>query len=174
MKAVIFDLDTLVQKDSPTPLPGVQERLATLQGQGLPFAVATNPTALIRRTAEQEEQAPDSVTPAARVAANIKEMIERLGLQHVPWFISLGDRETQEAMSSVRYQELIEQIKQELQSHFPDSVLFISQVSGPAPAMLLAIAHHLHVEPGEGLYVGDEQTDRQAAEAIGMPFEMRS
>jgi phosphoglycolate phosphatase-like HAD superfamily hydrolase len=40
--------------------------------------------------------------------------------------------------------------------------------------MLLAIAHHLHVEPREGLYVGDEQIDRQAAEAIGMPFEMRS
>jgi phosphoglycolate phosphatase-like HAD superfamily hydrolase len=174
MKAVIFDLDALVQKDSTTPLPGVQERLATLRGQGFPLAVATNPTALIRRTAEQEEQAPDSVTPAARVAANIKEMIERLGLQQVPWFISLGDRETREAMSSVRYQALIEQIKQDLQSHFPDSVLFISQVSGPAPAMLLAIAHHLHVEPREGLYVGDEQTDRQAAEAIGMPFEIRS
>jgi len=174
MKAVIFDLDALVQKDSPTPLPGVQERLARLRGLGLPLAVATNLTALIRRTAEQEEQAPDSITPAAKVAANIKEMIERLGLQQIPWFISLGDREAQEAMSSVRYQALIEQIKQELQSHFPDSVLFISQVSGPAPAMLLAIAHHLRVEPKEGLYIGDEQTDRQAAEAIGMPFEMRS
>ncbi len=173
MKAVIFDLDVLVQKNSPTPLPGVQERLATLRGQGLPLAIVTNPTALISWTAEQEEQAPDSVTPAAKVAANIKEMIERLGLQQVPWFLSLGDRETREVMSSVRYQALIEQIKQELQSHFPDSVLFISQVSGPAPAMLLAIAHHLHVEPREGLYVGDEQADRQAAEAIGMPFEMR-
>src|SRR5689334_22079573 len=110
MKAVIFDLDALVQKDSSTPLPGVQERLATLRGQGLPLAVATNPTSLIKRTSEQEEQAPDSVTPAARVAANIKEMIERLGLQQVPWFICLGDRETREAMSSVRYQVLVEQI----------------------------------------------------------------
>jgi beta-phosphoglucomutase-like phosphatase (HAD superfamily) len=70
MKAVIFDLDALIQKDSSTPLPGVQERLATLRGQGFSRAVATNPTALIRRTAEQEEQAPDSVTPAARVAGS--------------------------------------------------------------------------------------------------------
>jgi phosphoglycolate phosphatase-like HAD superfamily hydrolase len=41
MKAVIFDRDTLVQKNSSTPLPGVQERLATLRNLGLPLAIAT-------------------------------------------------------------------------------------------------------------------------------------
>jgi phosphoglycolate phosphatase-like HAD superfamily hydrolase len=174
MKAVIFDLDALVQKGTPAPLPGVRERLAALRAQGLPIVITTNPTALVRRTAEQEEQAPDSVTPTARMAANIKEMTEGLGLQQVPWFLSLGDQDTREAMSSVRYHLLIEQIKQELETLFPGGELFVSQVIGPAPAMLLAIAHYLQVEPREGLYVGGEETDRQAAEAVGMPFEMGS
>jgi len=174
MKAVIFDLDALVQRGTPAPLPRVRERLAALRAQGIPIAIATNPTALVRRTSEQEEQAPDSVTPTARMAANIKEMTEGLGLQQVPWFISLGDQDTREAMSSVRYHSLIEQIKQELETLFPGGKLFVSEVIGPAPAMLLAIAHYLQVEPREGLYVGDEETDRQVAEAAGMPFEMGS
>src|SRR5689334_18449253 len=106
MKAVIFDLDALVQKGSPTPLLGVSERLAVLRAQGIPIAVATNPAELIGLTVEQEEQALDSVTATARVAANIKEIIQGLGLQQVPWFVSLGDPASQETMSSVRYQSM--------------------------------------------------------------------
>jgi phosphoglycolate phosphatase-like HAD superfamily hydrolase len=105
------------------------------------------------------------------MAANIKEVAERLDLQRAPWFISLGDLDTREDMSSVRYNSLIEQIKQELKTLFPGSVLFVSGVIGPAPAMLLAIAQYLQVEPREGLYVGNEQADLQAAEDAGMPFE---
>ncbi len=174
MKAVIFDLDALVQKDSPTPLQGVPERLAGLHAQGIPIAVATNPTELIGRTVEQEEQALDSVTATARVAANVKEIIQGLGLQQVPWFVSLGDPASRETMSSVRYESLIEQIKQELRTLFPRGEMFVSRVIGPAPAMLLTIAHHLQVEPADCLYVGKEETDRQAAEAAGMLFEMGS
>src|SRR5689334_19762410 len=98
MKAVIFDLDALVQKGSPTPLLGVPERLTALRAQGIPIAVATNPAELIGLTVEQEEQALDSVTATARVAANIKEIIQGLGLQQVPWFVSLGDPASQETM----------------------------------------------------------------------------
>jgi phosphoglycolate phosphatase-like HAD superfamily hydrolase len=168
MKAVIFDLDALVHKGSATPLPGVPERLAALRTQGIPFAIAANPTGLIERTAEQ---APDSVTAPARMAANMKEIIQDLGLQQAPWFVSIGDPDTQKTMSSVRYQSMIEQIKQEWGTRFPHGELFASHVSGPAPAMLLAIAHSLQVEPADCLYVGDEETDRQAAEAAGMLFE---
>jgi phosphoglycolate phosphatase-like HAD superfamily hydrolase len=174
MKAVIFELDALVQKGSAIPLPGVPECLAALRVQGIPFAIATNQTRLIEHTSEQEEQAPDSVTATARIAANIKEIIQGLGLQHVPWFVSIGDPDTQGIMSSVRYQSLIEQIKQELRTLFPHGDLFVSRIVGPAPAMLLAIANHLQVEPANCLYVGDKETDRQAAESAGMPFEMVS
>ena len=172
MKAVIFNLDALVQKGSATPLPGIPERLAVLRTQEIPFAIATNQTELIGRTAEREERAPDSVTATARIASNIKEIIQGLGLQHVPWFVSLGDPDTRQIMSNVRYQEMIEKIKQELGTLFPRGELFVSQVIGPAPAMLLAIAHNLQVEPADCLYIGDEETDRQAAETAGMPFEM--
>lgn len=174
MKAVIFDLDALVHKGSATPLPGVPQRLAALRTQGIPFAIATNPTGLIGRTAEQEEQAPDSVTATARMAANIKEIIEGLVLQQVPWFVSIGNLDARETMKSVSYQSLIEQITQELATLFPRGEFFVSHVIGPVPAMLLTIAHHLQVEPVECLYVGDGETDRQAAEAVGMPFEMVS
>jgi phosphoglycolate phosphatase-like HAD superfamily hydrolase len=174
MKAVIFDLDALVQKGSATPLPGVPQRLVALRAQKIPFAIATNQTELIGRTAEQEEQAPDSVTATSRIAANIKEIIQGLGLQQVPWFVSLGDPDTRETMSSVRYQSMIEKIKQELGTLFPRGELFVSQVIGPIPAMLLAIAHHLQMEPADCLYVGGEETDRQAAETAGMSFEMGS
>lgn len=174
MKAVIFELDALVEKDSATPLLGVPERLADLRAQGIPFALVTNQTRLIEYTSEQEEQAPDSVTATARIAANIKEIIQELGLQHVPWFVSLGDPDTQEIMSSVRYQSLIEKIKQEFRTLFPHGEVFVSRVVGPAPAMLLAIANTLRVEPADCLYVGDKERDRQAAESAGMPFEMGS
>jgi phosphoglycolate phosphatase-like HAD superfamily hydrolase len=171
MKAVIFELDALVQKGSATPLPGIPERLAALHAQGISFIIATNQAELIGRTTEQEEQAPDSVTATARIAANIKEIIQGLGFQHIPWFVSLGDLDTREIMSSVRYQSMIEQIKQELRTLFPHGELFVSHVIGPAPAMLLAIAHYLQVEPANCLYVGNEESDRQAAESAGMPFE---
>src|SRR5437764_3936845 len=49
MKAVIFNLDALVQKGSATPLPGIPERLAVLRVQEIPFAIATNQTELIGR-----------------------------------------------------------------------------------------------------------------------------
>ena len=171
MKAVIFELDALVQKGSAIPLPGVLERLAALRAQWIPFALATNQIRLIERTSEQEDQAPDSVTATARIAANIKEIIQGLGLQHVPWFVSIGDSDTRGIMSSVNYQSLIEQIKQEFRTLFPHGELFVSQVIGPAPAMLLAIAHYLQVPPADCLYVGAEETDKQSAEAAGMPFQ---
>jgi beta-phosphoglucomutase-like phosphatase (HAD superfamily) len=172
IKAVIFELDALVQKGSATPLPGVRERLAALRAQWIPFAIATSQTKLIGGIAEQEEQAPDSVTATARIAANIKEIIQGLELQHVPWFVSLGDPDTREIMSSVRYQSMIEKIRQELRTLFPHGELFVSRVVGPAPAMLLAIADNLQVEPANCLYVGDKERDRQAAESAGMLFEM--
>jgi phosphoglycolate phosphatase-like HAD superfamily hydrolase len=174
MKAVIFELDALVQKGSATPLPGVPERLAALRAQGIPFAIATNQTRLIGHTSEQEEQTPDSVTATARIAANIKEIIQGLRLQHVPWFVSLGDPDTREIMSNVRYQSIIEHIKQEFRTLFPYGELFVSRVVGPAPAMLLAIANNLQVEPANCLYVGGKESDRQAAGSAGMPFEMVS
>ncbi len=174
MKAVIFELDALIQKGSATPLPGVLERLAALRAQWIPFAIATNQTKLIGRTADQEDQASDSVTATARIAANIKEIIQRLGLQHVPWFVSLGDTDTREIMSSVRYQSMIEKINQEFRTLFPHGELFVSRVVGPDPAMLLAIANNLQVEPANCLYVGNEERDRQAAKSAGMLFEMGS
>lgn len=174
MKAVIFDLGALVQKGTPTPLQGVSEYLAALRAQGIPFAIAINPIEVIGRTAKQEEQAPDSVTVTARVAANIKEIIQELGLQQVPWFLSLGDRASQKMMRRESYQSIMEKIKQELRRCFPYGEVFVSRVIGPSSAMLLAIAHHLQVEPAACLYVGDEETDRQAAEAAGMLFERGS
>jgi phosphoglycolate phosphatase-like HAD superfamily hydrolase len=174
MKAVIFDLGALVQKGSPTPFQGVSEQLAALRARAIPFAIAINPFEIIGRTTRQEEQAPDSVTVTARVAANIKEIIQQLGLQQVPWFISLGDPASQKTMRSENYQAMMEKIKQELRTCFPQGEVFVSQVSGPSPAMLLAIAHHLQVEPAACLYVGDKETDRQAAESAGMLFERGS
>ena len=172
MKAVIFSLGSLIKPFTPTPLPGATERLAALRTQGISFAIATNQTELIQRTAENEEKAPDSVKATAKIAANFKEIIQVLGLQHVPWFVSLGDTDTQDTMSSGRYQSVIEEIKKELATHFPGGTLFVSSVIGPAPSMLLVIAHHLQVPPGDCLYVGNKETDRHAAEAAGMQFEM--
>jgi histidinol-phosphate phosphatase family protein len=40
----------------------------------------------------------------------------------------------------------------------------------PAPGMLLRAARDAGVDPGKALFVGDLDTDRQAAKAAGMPF----
>ncbi|GCE50382.1 HAD-hyrolase-like protein [Thermosporothrix hazakensis] len=172
IRAVIIDLDALISKGSITPLPGAAERLAHIRAQQLPIAITTNPNKLIAHTAEQQATAPDSFSAAARVAASIKEISHALDLQQVPWFLSLGDPTTQETMSAQTYQATIEQIKQEMQSLFPQGALYVSQVTGPAPAMLLAITQHFQVPPAECLYIGTSAMDKQAANAAGLPFEL--
>lgn len=168
MKAVIFDLSTLVHKGTATPFADVQTRLRALNEQQIPVAITTNQSTLIELTAIQ---APDSVSACARIAANIKEIIQALNLQRAPWFISLGDTHTQDMMNAVDYHAIIKTIKLELNALFPRGHLFISMVIGPAPAMLLTIAQYFKLSPPDCLYVGDSELDQQAAAAIHMPFE---
>lgn len=40
----------------------------------------------------------------------------------------------------------------------------------PAPGMLLEALSYFATAPGDSVFVGDRETDRQAAEAAGMPF----
>nr|BBH87812.1 hypothetical protein KTC_25630 [Thermosporothrix sp. COM3] len=172
IKAAILDLDALVQKGSAIPLPGIPERLASFSAQRIPLAIISNQNTLIERTAEQRAFSPDGVSVPARVAANIKEITQELGLYGVPWFISLGDANARRRMSDAQYQGLIEQIAFELGSFFPEGALFVSQVIGPAPALFLTIAQHLQVAPSECLYLGVGEKEREAAEAAGMTCEL--
>lgn len=53
--------------------------------------------------------------------------------------------------------------------HYAIGVLDVDRPK-PHPDMLLKCANHFSVAPYEAVYVGDQHTDAQAAEAAGMPF----
>jgi beta-phosphoglucomutase-like phosphatase (HAD superfamily) len=173
IKAVLFDLDgTLVKSFTTTPLPGAAERIASLREQGMPIAVCTNQAGPLWRAATGQEKYPS----VGKMAGNIKTIIEALGLDGVPWFVSVGDAVGDAAkLLGESYDHIASGIALEL-----DDVLFDvdSHVNEhrewrkPNPGMLLFAAKYLDVDPGDCLYVGDMESDRQAAAAAGMQFEM--
>lgn len=178
IKAVLFDLDgVLVRSFTTEPLPGAKERIAALKAQGIPMAICTNQAGPIWGQATGQEKYPLTET----IAANIKTIIGSLGLggatglDGIPWFVSIGDERVLGMMDRDQYDFVTEVIKIHLDEALFDVDVRIETEAAwrkPAPDMLLAAAKYLGVEPADCLYVGDMETDRQAAVAAGMQFEM--
>lgn len=169
-EAIIFDLDgVLVRSFTTKPLPGAKERIAALKVQGVPIAIATNQAGPLWRYVTGDQKYPD----AAQIVDNFRTIIDALGLQDVHWFVSIGDKRVQEMVGFQRYQVAYAEIYPSLMNPFRECLHIGShEWRKPAPDMLLAIARHFNVNPANCLFVGDMETDRQAAAAAGMQFEM--
>ncbi|MBN1246269.1 MAG: HAD-IIIA family hydrolase [Anaerolineae bacterium] len=161
----IFDLDgTLVEKYGERPLTGVVEKIAELQAQGARIAVATNQAGPAWGAATGELKYPDPRDLGARfvrIAAHLPQLAQ------VPWFVSVGDDRL--SLSRVAYRLLI----QELEIGAAGLGLHVSAASSwrkPAPGMLLAACQRFHVGPEMAIFVGDAETDAEAAANAGMAF----
>lgn len=176
-KAVLFDLDgTLVESFTTKPLSGAAERIAQLRADGVKMAVCTNQAGPLWLAHTKDAKYPG----AHRIKMNIVEIIRSLSLGGVKWFVSVGDRRIYQAMKDIyndekkckeEYEKLTLMIVGLLRTQ--DFIVSASdEWRKPAPGMLLAAAKFLAVAPADCLYIGDMETDRQAAQAAGMQFEM--
>jgi FMN phosphatase YigB (HAD superfamily) len=161
----IFDLDrTLVVMYGIDPLPRVPDRLAALVAAGHRMAVATNQAgpAWGLETGDPKFPKPESLPERFRkVAARISE------LARVPWFVAVGDPRL--SLTGEDYRTLVERVL--LGAGALD--LHISAAFGwrkPAPGMLLAACATFDVSPSQAIYVGDADSDAEAAERAGMAF----
>jgi phosphoglycolate phosphatase-like HAD superfamily hydrolase len=161
----IFDLDgTLVESFGIRPLPGVQVRLTLLVQQGYPLAIATNQAGVAWRA--QMKRLPYPLP--TELGARFDEIAGLLPpLQEAVWFAAIHDDRVR--LSDVDYAALVEAFL-----HANRTLkLFVSAQPDwrkPQPGMLLAACQHHGVPPGAAIYVGDMESDAEAATTAGMAF----
>jgi histidinol phosphatase-like enzyme len=163
-----FDVDgTLVESWSPQLLDGVAEALDALRDR--PLFVATNQGGLFWRALTGQRKFPSP----RRLTENITQIAAAAGLTEVPWYVAIhpGPKHDSEKKLAI-----VERVRAELDERLTASGVFAipPQVAAdldwrkPAAGMLLAgLAHY----EGQRLaYVGDMDTDREAAENAGALF----
>ena len=161
----IFDLDgTLVEKYGTLPLPNVPSRLEKLADSGHKLAIATNQAGLAWRILTKATKFPDVHSMAQRF-----EQIARVlhQLKDIPWFISVFDSRVK--LHSNQYQNLCT----ELTNTCPQLTLVVRadpHWRKPKPGMLLSAGQYYNLGTDQIVYVGDYQTDADAAESAGMKF----
>lgn len=161
----IFDLDgTLVEVYGTRPLAGVVTRLDALVRRGCALAVATNQAG----PAWGIETGDAKFPTAASLARRFQHVAELLpALAAVPWFVSVHD--TRLSLALPKYQGLVSRFIAaggSLDLH----VSAKPDWRKPAPGMLLAVCRHYAIAPERAVFVGDAETDAQAAEAAGTAF----
>lgn len=161
----IFDLDgTLVEKYGEQPLSSVVETLGRLVAEDAQIAVATNQAGPAWGVVTGEPKYPDPHGMGARFARIARRVPP---LSEVPWFVAVGD--TRLPLSAMAYELLIAQ----LQSGAGDLILHASASSTwrkPEPGMLLAACDRFGVGPDEVVYIGDADSDAEAATRAGTAF----
>lgn len=161
----IFDVDgTLVNTYGTDPLPDMAEHLERLVHRGHLLAVATNQAgpAWGLQTGNPKYPEPEDLGVRFRqIAAILPELAQR------PWFVAVGDPHL--ALHSKDYTDLIRR--------FVDAAvpleLHISadpEWRKPRPGMLLAACAYYDVAPEQAVFVGDADTDAEAAVAAGTGF----
>ena len=161
----IFDLDgTLVEKWGIAPLPGVLEKLTALEQAGSFIAVATNQAGIAwgAMTKQEKFPTPDSLGPRFDEIAQLLPPLQR-----ARWFVSIHD--TRVRLSEKRYTALAQALERASQM----LELIVSAKPNwrkPQPGMLLAACESYTVKPDAAIFIGDMDSDREAAEAAGMDF----
>jgi beta-phosphoglucomutase-like phosphatase (HAD superfamily) len=153
-----------VEKYGERPLPGVTSTVGRLQGEGAKIAVATNQAGPAWGVSTGEAKYPDPRELGARfmrIAARIPPLAD------VPWFVAVGDARL--SLSQMDYQDLI----RDLETGADGLGLHASAAFSwrkPDPGMLLAICARYGVPPDAAIFVGDADTDAEAAANAGMAF----
>lgn len=161
----IFDLDsTLVEKWGIAPLPGVLDKLNTLVQDGCAIAVATNQAGIAWGAMTKQEKFP---TPE-NLGPRFDEIAQLLPpLQRARWFVSIHD--TRVRLSEKRYAALAEAL--ERASQMLELIVSVDpEWRKPQPGMLLAACESYAVSPDAAIFVGDMDSDGEAAKAARMDF----
>jgi HAD superfamily hydrolase (TIGR01662 family) len=164
-KLYIFDLDgTLVEKYGSQPLPNVQIYLERLAIDGYKLAIASNQAGLAWRIMTGDQKYPDVVSMARRFEQITQEISS---LADVPWFVSVVDDRVK--LSTFDYKNLAA----DLEKACPSLNLIVRsdpQWRKPQPGMLLSALQYFNIEADNALFIGDYETDAEAAISAGIPF----
>jgi FMN phosphatase YigB (HAD superfamily) len=162
MTVIGFDFDgTLVQTWTATPLPGVRERLAELP-EGTRTFIATNQAGPVFRAMLQDGKYPTAGGVAVRIVA---------GLTALDWLPDLLIVCTHPGRYGDAWQIQAGHVANALRAVLRACLAEpVPAWRKPAPGMLLEAARHFDVALTELTYVGDMQTDHQAAIAAGCRY----
>jgi phosphoglycolate phosphatase-like HAD superfamily hydrolase len=172
-KAVLFDLDgTLVESFKTNPLPDVAQLLEDIRAHQIPMGVATNQAGPLWRAVTGQTKYPTVLM----IAANLTTIAQTLHLEHELWLVSLWD---DRAVSLVEDEEELRGIAERLQRELQQALAAtLSNVivsidpndRKPQPGMLNKARAKWHIEPDNFYYVGDLESDQQAAEHAGVQY----
>lgn len=157
----IFDLDgTLTETWEATILSGVVDRVCALKGH---LAVATNQAGVGWHVVEGEPY--PRASEVGRRLVEVAEAVPRL--KDALWLLAIGDERV--SLPKERWQGLAEAV---VRAASPLQVRLSSDLSWrkPRPGMLLTACETFDVRRDEAIFVGDHQTDAEAAEAAGVDF----
>ncbi|MGC9348736.1 MAG: HAD-IA family hydrolase [Anaerolineae bacterium] len=161
----IFDLDsTLVKLYDTEPLPGVHSGLDVLKREGHALAIATNQAGPAWRMETGDEKFPEA-TSLGRRFREIAGLIPLL--EKVPWFVSLYDDRL--SLDQRSYDTLVRDFEfsgGRLELHISADPSWRK----PRPGMLLAACRRYGLSIAQAVFVGDAETDAEAALAAGMGF----
>jgi histidinol phosphatase-like enzyme len=161
----IFDLDsTLVKLYGTEPLPGVHVGLDLLKREGHLLAVATNQAGPAWGEETGEDKFPEAISLGRRFL-KIAELIPVL--DSIPWFVSLYDERL--SLAQHTYDALVRDFLfggEGLELHVAADPTWRK----PEPGMLLAACRHYGLPGAQAVFVGDAETDAEAASAAGMAF----
>jgi histidinol phosphatase-like enzyme len=172
IKGLFSDLDgTLVVPWKTTPLPGAVDVLRVLRERSVQIGVGTNQAGPAWRAITGQTKFPTE----AQVASNILEIAETLQLKQDLWIISLYDprlavgRDENEVAEAMR--GILRTMLSLLQPHLLRVVASISpDFRKPNPGMLDYAQTEWRLPRAEMAYLGDMDTDQQAAENAKMRF----
>lgn len=166
MKIIGFDWDgTLVENWTATPLPGVRERLAALP-EGTKTFIATNQAGPVWRAMTGETKYPTTDDVAQRIIASLAVLdwepdymliCVSSGQTESGWFVAETNVGTR------LYDRLEPRI-------FPVLIWTEAAYRKPSPKMLHEAMRFFNASRFDMLYIGDMQTDEQAAAAAGCRY----
>lgn len=162
-----FDFDgTLVESWTASPLPGVRERLAALPRDARTF-IATNQAGPVFRAVTGQTKYPTCADVAQRIIAGLAA----LGWRPGALFIALHPGKEPDYTWRLAAQEALPTLYGMLRHVTYVSVSAVANDRKPNPGMLLDAAAHFAGAPPDLCYIGDMDTDRQAAVAAGCSYQ---
>ncbi|MBN1920725.1 MAG: HAD hydrolase-like protein [Anaerolineae bacterium] len=166
---VIFDLDqTLVERYTANPLPGVAEALAQLAANSTPLMIATNQAGPAWRLWTGKERFPTTEKVCARFEAVAQALPE---LRTAIWLVAVYDARVD--LTPGQFEDLAKAFNQNapgLNLHAAANPTWRK----PLPGMLWEACRLTGASVTEAWFVGDMDSDAQAAQLAGMTFHSAS
>jgi len=161
----IFDLDqTLVERYTARPLPGVTAVLAELVAHGTQLMIATNQAGPAWRKWTGRERFPTTEQVCERFAAVVRALPS---LRAATWLVAVYDARVN--LTSDQFEELANAFNR---SNTPLDLRAAADPMWrkPQPGMLWEACRLSGVSTAETCFIGDMDSDAQAAQLAGMTF----